>query len=79
MKMINNGRPRHLAKKLELTEDLKIAITEPRLQFTERTFSHRSRKNWNEVPEELRRIVTISKFKKSLKKWIKDKRDQTPD
>ena len=78
-KMIYTGKPRHLARKLETNVDQEVIITEPRLQFTERTFIYRSSKNWNEIPAETRMIVTISKFKKSLKKWIKDRRNQTPD
>ena len=64
-KMIHRRRPLHLARILEMSEDLKIIFTEPRLQFTARTFRQRSSKDWNDLPETLRRTDSIAKLKKN--------------
>ena len=78
-KMTHKSRPKKLADMLERTEDLGIRIKQPRIQFTDRTFRQKGSNDWNELPEVVRKIDNIVRFKKTLKGWIKDRRDQTPD
>ena len=78
-KMVHRGKPKHIYNKLQIADDLEVTIQEPRIQFSKRTFRHRTSKNWNELPEELKKNISIANFKIKLKKWIKERRDQTPD
>ena len=78
-KMMHKDRPKKLADMLDKTDDLKIRTKQPRIQFTERTFRQKGSNDWNELPDEVRSMENIARFKKTIKGWIKDRRDQTPD
>ena len=78
-KTIHTMRPRPLYNELTLTKELKITNPEPRLQISSKNFKYRSRKEWNEIPEELRCNKSIANFKTKLKMWIKGLRHRNPD
>ena len=78
-KTIYNRKPRHIFNKLDIDENYKIDQNESRLQFTRRGYRHRTTTHWNEMTEDLRTNQSIASFKKSLKSWIIDRRNQEPD
>ena len=63
-KVIHNKRPRTIHRTLQLDDDKKILNREPRLQFTSKTFRHRTTVEWNRLPDYIRNIETIASFKK---------------
>ena len=76
-KMIHHEKPGHLASRIEMEEDLKIKVTETRLQFTQRSFRWKTSIFWNTLPDEVRMETSILKFKKGVKTWIVSRRDAT--
>ena len=78
-KLMHQNKPRHLSMKLKREENFKIKQEEVRLQFSERSLIQRGTKAWNTLPLDLRELSTLSIFKRRLKNWIRDKRDQEPD
>ena len=78
-KLVNLKKPRHLYNSMRIEGDNHIQTQEPRLQFTARGLKHRASTEWNSLPSTLRNEDSISIFKRTLKKWITEGRDQTPD
>ena len=48
-----------------------LQVSKPRTTFDMRSFSYSAILFWNSIPEEIVRLPTISKFKDSLKDWIR--------
>ena len=79
-KIINNKTPKRLQD--TLTWDpltLKFDIKEPRLEFTRAKFSYRACLDWNNLPDNIRTIKNISRFKLQMKKLMKETRPRMPD
>ena len=78
-KILHTRRPLQMYRRMTIKDDWSLDTKEPRLQFTTRTYRHQATKNWNEIPEAIRTISTVSSFKRALKTWIKGRRSQEPD
>ena len=78
-KILYLKKPKHIYNTITTEDDNLILLTKPRLQFTSRGFKHRASLEWNQLPTTLRNEDSISIFKKTLKKWISEGRQQAPD
>ena len=79
-KTLNKKTPANLHEQLIWDrQSLDIEISEPRLQFSRRNFSHRESLNWNEIPCHIRKLSNIGNFKKHMKIWVKSLRPRMPD
>ena len=58
---------------------LKFTTLEPRIEFTMAKFSYRACLDWNNIPDQIRSINNISRFKKHMKIWMKGLRPRMPD
>ena len=77
-KMLHADRPRHLRDKLEVGDNMKIQMTEPRLKFTKRSFLWKSSNTWNLLTDEMRTRTTLAVFKKEMRDWIIKRRCREP-
>ena len=73
--------PTYLRNMLENEEDGIITTKPPRLLLTKEAFRCNSITNWNNLPMEIRTEQKLSRFKRNLKTWLKDRRSegQEPD
>ena len=64
--------PEYLARILCYDSRLdKIVVPNPKLTLRQKSFTIRGACNWNSLPQYIRRLDTISSFKKEVKAWIK--------
>ena len=76
-KTVRWGAPKYLKDMITIeTEDI-ISTKAPRLQLTGLSCRVRTVKYWNKLPGQLMTELNIGRFKKSVKRWIIDRR--TPD
>ena len=79
-KLLNMKNPTKLSLKLQHdTQNMKIEITEIRIQFTRQNFMYRARNEWNSIPDYIRMNGNLGSLKKQMKSWIKERRDREPD
>ena len=72
--------PRKLHDKLSWDPNtLKFNIQEPRIEFTRANFSHRACAEWNQIPDDIRTIKNIGRFKTHMKNWLRTLRPRMPD
>ena len=67
-KMVHLGAPGHLIDRIDVKDDWKVETTVTRLQLTSKGYRWKTSLLWNELPDQLREEVRISRFKKGLKK-----------
>ena len=70
-KVVHMEKPMHIFNKIRVNEEFMIDYTEPRLQFTDRGFRHRTSQNWNALDQD-QDNKSISQFKRRLKTWVKE-------
>ena len=68
------GTPTHLVRNLTWDQNLKFTSNEPRLQFTSRNFMNRACNEWNRIPDTIRLVGNIGRFKKMMKTWTREQR-----
>ena len=78
-KLVRLGKPENMVDKMILTDESLIRTTIPRLLFTKSGFRWRAADCWNMMPMELRTNQSLPSFKKSVNKWIKQRRRPEPD
>ena len=84
-KLLHYGTPGKLLERMTINDDLTISVGIPRLHFSQDCYRWRATREWNELPAELRGLVSISAFKKKLKVHIRSQRGlqvhrrRTPD
>ena len=78
-KCIHLGTPDFMRQRLTVKDDGSLEITEARLKFTGRAFKWKMSSVWNDLPESLRQEKIVAVFKKRLKTWILDQRQEEPD
>ena len=79
-KIVNMKTPKKLHDALSWDPiSLKFDIKAARLLATEPNFSHRACLEWNAIPDHVRTIKNISRFKAHMKKWTKERRPKMPD
>ena len=66
--------PGYMTDKIALEDDDILATCRPRLQITAGSYRHKTVERWNGMPNHLRTEMSIAKFKKGLKEWIKSSR-----
>ena len=73
-KIRRSGEPEYLARILK-NENINSRINIPvtNLSLAMKSFSYRGAREWNNLPTSLRNILSISQFKKELKKWVHDR------
>ena len=74
-KTIRLNSPRYLARKLDIDMEQLITTTNPRLNLTNNSFRWKTVAAWNGLPEDLRMEDHLPRFKKTLKKWIRERHD----
>ena len=75
-RIIKWGAPSLMRSKLEQIEDNRLRTKQPRLKMTVDTFRCKGVTKWNKLPSHLREIQTLSGFKKQLKLWLKQRRNE---
>ena len=79
-KIIHQQTPRRTHDKLTWDENtLKFNLIEPRIQLSGSNFMIRACNQWNSIPDSIREIRNISRFKSQMKNWIKNLRPKQPD
>ena len=78
-KVLHLNKPATIRNKLRMDDEGEIHLPPPRLQFTLLGFTWRSVEYWNELPQEIRTLKSLPKFKRSIKKWTMDRRNIDPD
>ena len=78
-KLVHLRLPHRILSRMNITQDLKIEVVNPRLQITAGGLRTRAAREWNLIPDELRYTLTIGSFKRQAKKLIyhKGTRNQT--
>ena len=71
--------PHHLSEMIRTEENGLLTTREPRLQLTRELFRHKSIRNWNNLPMELRTENKLGTFKRTLRCWLKDRRRHNDD
>ena len=77
-KIVRLNRPENF-ENFAIDNSDKIQITEPRLQFTLEGFRWRTSADWNELPTDVRKTMSLPVFKRKVKQWIKLRRTEEPD
>ena len=65
--------PYYMADKIHLENNDVVRTTNPRLQLTASSFRWNTTQNWNKLPSYIRSEVSLNRFKKSLKTWLRDR------
>ena len=73
-KLVNKKKPMRLLTRMEITEDRKLLIQVPRLQFSTRCYRRRAAELWNGLGDELRNEKSIARFKRAIKIHVKELR-----
>ena len=60
-------------------DDLSVIVQEPRLLFSKDCLRWRSVSEWNSLDESVRKVSTVSAFKRQIKKLIIQQRPREPD
>ena len=72
-KTVRWNLPRHFKDRMILTDDQRIETNEPRLLITAQSYRWKTVGYWNALPENLRYETTLTRFKKQLKKWLRER------
>ena len=78
-KTIKLKKPRHIYDNITINEDNNIETRAPRLQNSETSLRWRMVKEWNSIPQEMKSIPSLPRFKNSIKRWLKSCRDLDTD
>ena len=78
-KLLHLRIPARPLERIEVSNDWKMIVQEPRLISSQEHLRWRSSRIWNDLPLEVREIQTISRFKRQVKKTIIERRSMTPD
>ena len=78
-KILRMHKPDTMHTRFALTEEMLVSTNTPRLDFTLGGFRWRSTKIWNTLPAEIRCTNKLPIFKKTVKSWIKSRRQEEPD
>ena len=78
-KMVYHRIPPRILSKMEISQDMLIRTTEPRLEFTSKCLRWKAAELWNSLDQELRFSPNISTFKRLMRRHILLQRPQEPD
>ena len=73
-KLLRWNLPRSLTDTVELVEDDLVSTRRARIKLTDEAWRNATVRRWNDLPEFLRSELSIGKFKRSLKRHIKERR-----
>ena len=79
-KTVNMKTPRKLHDNLTWdSTTLKFTLKNARIDFSKSNFTYRACNEWNSIPDHIRTLKNISRFKTQMKKWTKERRPKMPD
>ena len=78
-KVLHLERPGHVRARLQTDNEWKLEIKNTRIQFTERGWRWKTSPIWNSLPDWMRAETKVSAFKRNMRTWILEKREQEPD
>ena len=73
---IHMSIPRHIADRLNIEEDLTVSTAPHRLQNTMKSYRWKTIVWWNSLPSFVRETQEIKLFKKRVKTWILERRNE---
>ena len=71
-KSVHLGKPPRPLERMTITPDKKIIVQEPRLMFSKDCYRWRGSSMWNDLPQELRELKSISSFKRQLRRLVEE-------
>ena len=72
---LDGTTPENLNEKLGREENGILTTENPRLLITRQAFRANSVSKWNDLPLELRTENSIGRFKRTLKTWLRERRE----
>ena len=60
--------------KIVVTDDMRLETSTPRLLITAQSYRWQTVSNWNALPESMRTELSLERFKRQLRNWMKDRR-----
>ena len=69
-KVVWFSSPLHLKLQITIDNDFKITTAPDRLKIMARSYTWRSVHTWNMLPDEIRTIGSLPRFKNAIKKWL---------
>ena len=78
-KLVHLKKPERMRERMLVTEDYKLMVEDPRLQFVEDCFRWRASRQWNQLSDEMRQLNSVSAFKRRLRQLILTERARLPD
>ena len=69
-KVVWFSAPTHLRLQITVDNNMIISTAPDRLKITARSFTFRSVRSWNSLPDEIRLIGSLPRFKNAVKKWL---------
>ena len=73
-KVIHYKKPLRMLDRFNLTDEWKLDILEPRLQFSRNCYRWRAAAEWNAIPQSIRMEKSIAVFKRNMKRHILEQR-----
>ena len=61
--------------KIEVLEDKTLKTTPARLLVTGQSYRWRTNDDWNRLPESIRGLMSLRRFKTDVRRWILDQRN----
>ena len=77
-KIVHWQRPLRMRDRWTISQDRTITLPGPRLHFSQGCYRWRAALLWNQLSPELREEVSISNFKRMIKRHVLDGRDMDP-
>ena len=77
-KTLRWGKPAYLRNKLQMEDNNMLSTSIPRLMTTKNAYRCKTTSRWNDLPEDLRNELTVTGFKRRLKRYLLD-RNLVPD
>ena len=77
-KLVYFQKPYHVFKKIEVEDDRTLSTNRARLKTVNLGWRWRTVKQWNHLPECLRKCENLARFKTQLKEHIKKRRVNNP-
>ena len=78
-KIIYLKKPEIMRDKIVIEDQMHLTTRAPRLTFTESSFLIRTVRLWNTLPLDIKETESLPRFKKLVKRWTLEKRNQDPD
>ena len=77
-KLAHLGTPGRMRERMTVDTEWIMQTAEPRLQFTEDCYRWRAYREWNELPQAMRELESLARFKKQVKTLVLEERRREP-